>query len=1143
MFQSQFESRSWRRLNGGGLLGRFSASNGAAQSVLDSLDGHEGSLSSALLVSLMEHMDGAGLATSENLVKVVSKSRTRDCLPSVKAAEIMLSKDDVRSAAELLSMSSGSREVLHRSFTAARIYKEDGDMANALESALAAHGADPGFADLYPILDELDPRGGWLQRRNIMDIVSGRRPENPAGDGEVQHLYQIYYEWFRGNRDGATDLLISSDGYSRQDPEFMLASARMSVDEKDWHSANMMFSKILDGAPPYLVREAAYARLAGGDPRGAMEMFREADITHPDTMKGMISAASATEGREGLMELLRSYLDSEWAGSEEWTGSLRMLLDMGMEAEAESLLESYTDAMGWDSEALVMKSVLKARSGDCVSALALATEACIRDRKSLSARVQRARVRFMMGRLQAASKEAAAILEADPDNREALILSRDMAVASGDCEKAVGFCRRVLDSDPDSVPAMLDLADALAGTGSGDAAMDMYGKAVRSDGSVQTYVRAVSGLISAGMMSDALYMCRDAEKIHPDSPMLKRLRGNAEYASEDYVRASASYADAIRLDPEDPVLWHSKGMSDEARGDLESAEESYRRALALNPDCPGAWVSLAAVQEARGENASAVEALNRALMLDPGDIHPLVRKAAIFAAEGRNDEAMGFLDLADVRCPGHPAVVAGKMTILNSEGRYGESLRLYSDEYRNDIRISELASECYRATGRAADAPRGSETPETDAPPETEHPTMQSEESEIRGSEPSPEPAVQQADAGSLYTLAASLFEADDTKGAVRAIDEALAIDPAYPPFILLKTDILLASGDPDGAAFLVSSALRENPESPELHMGMGRVRSVKKDHRGALQEYDAAASLGMDDAELHVLRGESLEALGSTDRAIECYSAAFSRDPSRLDVGERLARMMFSRRESMAADGMLNRVLKKDPQRVSAIILKAEIAQSRKDDAGVLAAYGYFVKCVNPGPDATIRMTRILEDTGHSAEARSIVAVKHEEPAGNPVKRNAEKALRRAYTLKSAPDDPEILGFLGLDKEMSEKVSAYIAEKAEAGPIVPGTDDFREMERKSLDAVMKLEWRDLENSPRLPLDAVFVQCGFRDVDDAKKLIAYIHRAMFTDVGRKADPRLIDMSMSLPKGMTVYEIMDQCSIGVYEARVVQSQII
>ena len=142
----------------------------------------------------------------------------------------------------------------------------------------------------------------------------------------------------------------------------------------------------------------------------------------------------------------------------------------------------------------------------------------------------------------------------------------------------------------------------------------------------------------------------------------------------------------------------------------------------------------------------------------------------------------------------------------------------------------------------------------------------------------------------------------------------------------------------------------------------------AKGDLGGALSDLDTAVSMGADDADVHAARGEVLERMGVLDRASECYSAAVSRDPSRLDLAERLARMMYARKEAIAADGMLNRILRRDPRRMSAILLKAEIANARKDDKSLMAAYDYFVKCPNPGPENTVRMVRILEESGHHA-------------------------------------------------------------------------------------------------------------------------------------------------------------------------------
>ena len=190
VFQNQFEIRSWKRLNGGGPLGRFSAINGGPQSVLEDIKGRDGSVGSALLVSLIEHL-GAD-ATPDTLRVVVSKERVRDCMPSVKASMVMLDRGDVATARELLAMSEPSQEVLHRSIALARILQRAGDMAGAREAAVRAYRADPSCPEAYEILSKVDPEGGWPQRRNISDVLAGRRPESPAGSGRVQGLYQPF---------------------------------------------------------------------------------------------------------------------------------------------------------------------------------------------------------------------------------------------------------------------------------------------------------------------------------------------------------------------------------------------------------------------------------------------------------------------------------------------------------------------------------------------------------------------------------------------------------------------------------------------------------------------------------------------------------------------------------------------------------------------------------------------------------------------------------------------------------------------------------------------------------------------------------------------------------------------------------------
>ncbi len=1185
ILKSPFEIRSWRRLNGGGRL-PIHGSRSPAQTVLEELRSQEGGVSSALLVSLVRQLSAEG-AGPDVLKEVVSRSRSRDCLPSVEAAEALLSRGDTASAEELLSMSSRSQEILHRSVAEARIRLAKGDPAGAGESALRAYSADPSHQEVYPILMETDPSGGWAQRQNIQAILSGGDPPNPPGEGRVQDLYRIYYEWYRGSREAASDMLVGSSYYRDGDPEFLLASARMSVDEKDWHSACMVYGRIVRDTMPFVRVEAADAHIEAGDPVGALDLLSSADQSSPAVMRCIARARLALGDGAEAMDAIRSYLDSEWAGSDQLIGAVRLLLSRGMEAQASGLLASYMESNRGDPDALAMQSVLRMRAGDYPGARACASEAVRRDPDCLGARVQRARMLFLTDSVQRAEKECIRVLAIDPCNRDALLLRKDMMVSRGDFAGAAGICRSLLESDYSDTEAMLSLAEALSATGEDETVVDMCSRAVRVDGGRKVAVRAVSVLVASGLLRDAVLLCRDAESSFPGGPEIKRLRGNAEYGLGEYLKASASYAAAAKADPDNPVLWYSKGMADERRGDLDSAEEAYNRALLLDLGEPEYWISKASVQEAKGDASGAVESLNRAIELERGSVYALVRKAAIFAGMSRYVDALHYLELARAADPSNPGIIRERMGIQIAMGDPEGALESYdllppgvADEGAVLMRVR-----CLEGMGRMdaavaaaedglrllpdSDAIRGAREALSGTPGATVRGEAAGDESGIGGQAPGPvadagqespgscpqpmgesEEAGRDSDVGTtskedaeaLYSMAVSLLDAGDLKGAIRSADKALAADPGDPDCLRLKATAVLRSGDVDGAVFLVSSALRENPDDPGLHLVMGDARAAKGDLRGALQEYDLAISKGEDGADVYVSKGEALERMGAPDRASECYSAAVSRDPSRLDPAEKLARMMVSRRELLAADSMVSRILRRDPRRESAIILKAEIAQARGDEQGLMSAYTMFAGCPAPSPDGTLRMVRILEDSGHASESRALLGDRAED-ADKSVKRYAEKVLRRAYSTKTPYTDRDLLNAVGMDPDTAARVRAYLSEVPDSGRIGPGDERFRTMEARSRDAVLKLRWEDLDRNPRLPLDRVFIQCGCRDVDEAREIVAYVMRCMLTDPEPDPDGDLGSMSMRYPRGTTVYEIMSMTDLGVYEARQVQSQIV
>ena len=1161
VLQTQSEKRLWKSINGGGTLDGLVKKKEGRQGVIDGISAHEGTLHPAILVSAMDVLDAEGAADAEALRIIASKARPMDCTPSVRASRILLSRGEVAAATEILSFSSRSQEVFNRSMTEADIRNASGDRQGAFAAAVRALESDPSRPEPYVLLAQLDPNGEWPQRRNVQQVFDGEQPDNPPGEGRIQELYRIYYEWFRGKRELASEMLAGSAHYRNGDRDFLLASARMSVDERDWHSAKMMYSRLLPDAPPYLLREMAEACMSAGDHRRALELLSRCDQTSPRTMRDTILARHMTGDEAETMVAVRAYLDSEWAGADEYLDTVRMLIGFGMDDEAGSILSAYTDSCGRDTESLILRSVLAERSGDLMSALALASEASIRGKDSAKAKARVARVHLAMGDQVRAEKECAGLLAGGQDDPEALHIMMEIQARKGDNVSVISTCRKILDQDPGDVGTLIELARAQALTGDVASASESAHRAVRADGSHGTYIRALSALLSAGPNPDASYLCREAETRFPGDPAVRRIRGNMEFANGDYLRASATFASAASEAPGDPVLWYSKGMSDEARGDLESAEDAYDRALAIDPDEPEYWISKAAVREARGDDVGALKALRRASELDRKRTYPLVRMAMINERRGMLWEAAHILGIATRMDPSNERIrdEYSRMRSAAESSCDTTPVQCPVPEPDDEAPFDEL----FHVPGPEEVEPEAVpavvvEEPVPEPEPEPEPPEAAEQAPEpVQEDAPEPIPEIPEEPAepaepvpdrsgelDALYSMAFSLREAGDLRGAIRTVDRGLAIDPGYVDLLKLKAEMCLDAGDPSAAAKLSSAALESEPDDADLHTILGRAMSAQGDLRGAIAQLDTAVSLGADDADVHAARGEVLERMGVMDRASECYSAAVSRDPSRLDLAEKLARMMYARKEAIAADGMLNRILRRDPGRMSAILLKAEIAHARKDDKALMAAYGYFVKVPNPGPENTVRMARLLEETGHTAEAKELVVGRPQrDVADNSVKRYAEKALRRAFAMKVSPTDPDLIGALGLDPKTAAEVTAYLREQPNYGPINTSSETFARMESRSRDAVMKLQWTDLEHEPRLPLERVFVQCGCGDADEAKEIVAYVMRAMISEPGRTDDPEVARIAMGMPKGISVYEIMRSCDAGVYRAKEIQAQII
>ena len=589
VFDSHEEYSIWKTLNG-------KVSEKSLEGISASVLSSHGYIHHSILTSLMDALSSVqGRVSSETLKALVSKSRPQDCSPAIRAAEILVKQGDTSSAAEIISQCE-SKDAFRLLQVQAEMYHGEGDKVNSVSCASKALDIEPNDEAVYRILTEDDPSGPWTDMQAVNAVRAGKDAPTPS-DERLKELYLIYRNWSRGNRDSATNRLVNSEYYKNGDWEFLLVSARTSVDEEDWRSAKMVFRKLPADVPVYVKLEMAEAFTAGREPEEALNIYDGLDIMNLRILQGRIHAYAQMGADKDLVNAIYDYLDNEQLGARDYAEMVDMLISRGCMEDVRAILGKMSNSNKSDPYYLISNSKYLLEKGDIRGATKNAIKATFFAQGDPTVRVFSARMRLINNDVSGSEQECDKILAENPESLEALVLKNDILVKKEDAKGALEISRRILEINPNDVRTLFILATAQSCTGDINNALLTLRKVLRLEPSRENVLNVVGSMIEEGMYREAMFLCYDLERKAAPDPMIRRLRGNAEYALGEYMKASASFAAAAELAPKDPVIWHSKGMADEARGDLDSAEAAYSRAISLDLREPQYWISKASIQE------------------------------------------------------------------------------------------------------------------------------------------------------------------------------------------------------------------------------------------------------------------------------------------------------------------------------------------------------------------------------------------------------------------------------------------------------------------------------------------------------------------------------------------------------------------
>jgi tetratricopeptide (TPR) repeat protein len=283
-------------------------------------------------------------------------------------------------------------------------------------------------------------------------------------------------------------------------------------------------------------------------------------------------------------------------------------------------------------------------------------------------------------RMEEAFEESKRVLQADPEDGDALQIHADLAFKAkhlAEAEKTLAKLQAKSPGDPENLARAVVV---LARNGRGRDAARLADRWVADHpGHVAGPLLAVRAWSAAGVPDSAIARARAAVAIAPDSTEPRRLLARTLQEANRYEPAEREWVELRRRFPNEPGFALDLGGCRERAGNLDGAIAAGRDALKLAPDWAPALNFVGYVLADHGrELPEARRLIERALEKDPGNGAYIDSHGWVLYRLGRLEDARKQLEVAVRLTDGDPVV--------------REHL---GDVYR-DLRMTSQAREQYR---------------------------------------------------------------------------------------------------------------------------------------------------------------------------------------------------------------------------------------------------------------------------------------------------------------------------------------------------------------------------------------------------------------------------------------------------------------
>jgi|APTNR8051073442_1049403.scaffolds.fasta_scaffold05273_1 tetratricopeptide (TPR) repeat protein len=564
----------------------------------------------------------------------------------------------------------------------------------------------------------------------------------------------------------------------------------------------------------------------------AVAVYNEVIALEPETFQYRLNLAQLYASRDRIDDaerVLRASAEAGVGGTEATLAIVDLLIQRSGVDAAEAELKRLIDASP-DQYSYVFKLAdLYAghdRVGDAKALLERIAEADDDGADGQTARVALARLALIDGDRERALPLAEAVLDADPNNADALLIRGALALEAGDTDGALGDARTVLRTAPKSAPALRLLVQTQLRRGENELAMDTLGVLVDVSPDDFAAREQLAGLhVSRGNLEPALDIYNAVLAREPNRPESLLPKAEVLIALQRWDEADRTI-DSILALPEHEAAGHLlSGRRYQARGSVEPAVGEFKAAAALRPDAAEPLTGIVQTYVAAERYDDALAHLNEVIAATPDNAVAMNLKGEVLSRQDRVDEAAEAFAAASALLPEWDIPYRNRGSLLFDAGRtddavaaFGEGLARLPD---NQALLFLLAA----AQEQAGDAMGAIETYER-----------------ILGSHADADVA-----ANNFAALVAD-FAYQDEKRLEAAIDRASRFETSNNPYYLDTLGWLhYRQGDFAQARIYLDRAVALGADLPIVHYHLGMALFHLNDLPGARRELEAALAKDAD--------------------------------------------------------------------------------------------------------------------------------------------------------------------------------------------------------------------------------------------------------------------------------------------------------